>query len=1436
MFNRFCFGALLLVGLAGLLSGCSTTSSPDSLTTIVISPAGANAVTTELAPQGVAQGHAQFTAIGYYGHAGHQTTKDITQEVTWASSLTQVVGICTNGSPAPCTPAMDGLATVTGFGSNGIAWIGFSNITASAPGFNGDIVSNSATYTVTACTICAGANTDITSVAVIPATQTVATLNVPIQYEAIGTDASGGTHVLTNTPGIQWNSSNSSAASIVTNTGLATTAGAGTTTITAIFINKDGTAAEGSGLLTVAPTTVSGSTEPLTSMTVSPSAQTASSVGQSLQFLAIATTGTGSTVNLTDQGATINNQAIKAAVWTSSNQSVATIDPASGMAMTKGSGAAVITAVATNPDGTVVIGQSNLTVSGTTTTSSEPVASLAVLPATQTSLAVGQKINFLAIGTTGSGATVNLTSQPVTINGVTIQPALWSSSNPSVASVNPATGVATSVGAGTTAITAIVTNTDNTVVEASAVLTVTITTAEPYVSLAIVPAAQTLTAAGQVANYLAIGTTGTGATVDLTSSATWKSSNGAVATPVAANAGQFQAGSTNGVTAITATVANKDVGGASTDTTSVTASAALTVDISATPEPLLSMSIVPSSQSAAAGQQVLLLAIGNFSSSAPLSIGPGQQNMANANVVADGYTVTWYSSNQSVAVFCKTGLPAPSCTNVPDGLLVGVNTGTTAITAVASGNPDHSQVTATATFTVSGLSASTISALSIFPASQTITMPEAGQPNPTVNLVVIGTNGAGLQTNVTNQISWTSSNPAVVPTTNCAVAGSTPATGCNIVSGANSAVVTAIGQGTTTITASLTNGSGTGATVVTQTASLTVTAPAAEPLLSLAILPNAPSVLFPGSTQATQLTAIGTLATGATVNLTSQPFTVPGLQAPNNTIQAVAWTSGNSSIATVCSQTSIGTPAVCPSGPASLGLVTPVSKGTTAITATTTNPDGTFVYATVPFTVQDGSADQMSALTIIPSALSLSATGQPGSLIALATSTVTGLQQDVTASPQLAWSSSNQAIATVSSLPAGLPPVGNQTQTCALNNATPPVQVCALDLPGVVKGVSVGSTNITAEWTNTPAVGSTPAVVVTAQATVTVTNTPAAEPLLAITVLPATVSISALDGTAQFLAFGTFSTAPTSLDITNGFFHAGFSSPQYPSSACTDAFATADAAQVAADAAANLPVAVPYFPHPECTFVPVTWVSLPDPFVFPINSAGAAGAKGGLITATDNGTEEVYAVASNPDGTLVYSSPGPSGGSSATFSCPYVAPTYEVLSDGPPIIYDYNVVVNPGSCNGKTINNSLLSTLTVFDANLTSTGLNQGNWLITALSATSTPANPVTVIHCGPGSLTGGSVCEATYPNGTPVVLTAPAEPATATEPAVNFGGWSDNCTPCTLNPDLTCTPIATPPFYTALGPNSCQVVVGADCVYNPITATYVCSTSSNVSVGAIFN
>jgi hypothetical protein len=112
-----------------------------------------------------------------------------------------------------------------------------------------------------------------------------------------------------------------------------------------------------------------------------------------------------------------------------------------------------------------------------------------------------------------------------------------------------------------------------------------------------------------------------------------------------------------------------------------------------------------------------------------------------------------------------------------------------------------------------------------------------------------------------------------------------------------------------------------------------------------------------------------------------------------------------------------------------------------------------------------------------------------------------------------------------------------------------------------------------------------------------------------------------------------------------------------------------------------------------------------------------------------------------------------------------------------------------GTCYPGSQAPALLATLTVYNE-----GLNTTNWLVTAPSATGTPG----VLHCGPGAGLNSSVCVATYPVGSTVILTAPANGAA-------FGGWSYNC-----------TPVAT---VTAVGPNSCTVVL-----------------TTNDTVGAIFN
>jgi Bacterial Ig-like domain (group 2) len=180
----------------------------------------------------------------------------------------------------------------------------------------------------------------------------------------------------------------------------------------------------------------------------------------------------------------------------------------------------------------------------------------------------------------------------------------------------------------------------------------------------------------------------------------------------------------------------------------------------------------------------------------------------------------------------------------------------------------------------------------------------------------------------------------------------------------------------------------------------------------------------------------------------------------------------------------------------------------------------------------------------------------------------------------------------------------------------------------------------------------------------------------------------------------------------------------------------------------------------------LTWISS-VPSVFPVNTntAGTLGATAGIVSAYGSGSATITAEAKSSDGTIQTAT--------ATFNCPLVLPSS----------------TNPGSCYPGSQAPALLATLTVYNE-----GLNTTNWLVTAPSATGTPD----VLHCGPGSTSGGSICVATYPVGTTVTLTAPATGAA-------FGGWSYNCAPLVA--------------ITASGPNSCTVTL-----------------TTNDTVGAIFN
>ncbi|HXP08108.1 MAG TPA: Ig-like domain-containing protein, partial [Acidobacteriaceae bacterium] len=187
---------------------------------------------------------------------------------------------------------------------------------------------------------------------------------------------------------------------------------------------------------------------------------------------------------------------------------------------------------------------------------SNSLTSLQILPPTAT-VAVGQTSQFQALaGFTKSGhasTTADVTTQ-----------AKWQSSNPAVATVNSG-GLATGVSAGTAAISAsmqgafgIVTGTSNVTVTAA-------TGSRILTALTVTPGSQTITATGQTAQLIAIGTyTAAPLTQNLSVTATWMSSNVQVAT---VNSTGLVAGVGIGQTTVTAFATASDGSVISADAT-----------------------------------------------------------------------------------------------------------------------------------------------------------------------------------------------------------------------------------------------------------------------------------------------------------------------------------------------------------------------------------------------------------------------------------------------------------------------------------------------------------------------------------------------------------------------------------------------------------------------------------------------------------------------------------------------------------------------------------------------------------------------------------------------------------------------------------------------------------------------------------------------------
>jgi len=196
MFARRHVVGLSLVCFALSLAGCNNSG----LDSIQITPATQSLVVGQTV---------QFTATGTYGNANHLSTQNMTNGVTWTSS-----------APSVATVNASGMATAVGAGT--------TTITANATAFSGPVTS-SATLTVTGTT----ANQGLTSITILPGSESINAPGQTVQFIAIGSYAdTPTTRDLTSL--VSWSSSVLSVATIDAS-GLATYLGGTTTTIIASY-------------------------------------------------------------------------------------------------------------------------------------------------------------------------------------------------------------------------------------------------------------------------------------------------------------------------------------------------------------------------------------------------------------------------------------------------------------------------------------------------------------------------------------------------------------------------------------------------------------------------------------------------------------------------------------------------------------------------------------------------------------------------------------------------------------------------------------------------------------------------------------------------------------------------------------------------------------------------------------------------------------------------------------------------------------------------------------------------------------------------------------------------------------------------------------------------------------------------------------------------
>jgi trimeric autotransporter adhesin len=558
------------------------------------------------------------------------------------------------------------------------------------------------------------------------------------------------------------------------------------------------------------------------------------------------------------------------AAWTSSATNVATVS--AGVVTTLTQGTAKITGALSG-----VTGSATVTVGA-------PIVKTLVVSSTSQSIAPGTTAQFTATATMTDGSTQNVTGSVT-----------WSSSNPSVASINVkgASGLAMGLTAGSSMITATVTNALGTV-SSSATLTVSNAT---LTSINVTPVSETIPL-GTVQQFTATGTFSDNSTQDISGTVVWTTSptsvasittsglatakdlgtftvtatSGAIsgtasatvnavdlvsiavlpANPVIAETttqqfsatGTFTDGSTHNLTTDvmwTSDSADAPIGGASglakglAPVASATITATLggisgTTTLEVTNATIVSISVSPTGRTIAPGTELAFTATGTFSDSSTQVL------------TTDS---TWTSSNTAVA------------TVGAGGVATAISPGTANVGAAFGGKTESASLT---------VSSVTLKSIAVSPSTAVMA------PASTLSYGATGTYSDGSTASITNAVTWSSS-------------------ASNVVSITSFGLATGQSAGTATITAQQGSVSNTAAVVV-----------ASSTLSYIQVSPPSATV---AEQTGTQFNAVGIFADSSTQNLTG----------------SVTWTSSPASVATVSNASP------------TKGLATGIAPGNATVTA-----------------------------------------------------------------------------------------------------------------------------------------------------------------------------------------------------------------------------------------------------------------------------------------------------------------------------------------------------------------------------------------------------------------------------------------------------------------------------------------------------------------------